>query len=299
MTTGTQNGMQNTRGARMPQPDRRSILAFGVASAVAALTACAPPPSAPSTAPPPPATPAGRPRPQSAPAPVPVEVPEPAPPVQGVPGLVRVPAPAGTIHSLPGDDPLLAWTIDDGTSAEVIAEYAAFASATGIRLTMFVTGTYSAWDANVDTLAPLIASGQVQLGNHTWSHADLTSLDDAGVAEELQRNHDFIASTFGVDARPFYRPPFGYHDERVDAIAAGLGYTVPTLWYGSLSDSAEIPAPLIVDLARQWFLPGHIVIGHLNWLPVTTVFDELRAIIGERGLTTVTLNDVFSSAHHP
>ncbi|MDQ2660669.1 MAG: polysaccharide deacetylase family protein, partial [Actinomycetota bacterium] len=70
-------------------------------------------------------------------------------------------------------------------------------------------------------------------------------------------------------------------------------------WYGSLSDSGEIPAPLIVDFAREWFLPQHIVIGHLNFMPVTTVFDELQEIIAERELTTVTLNDVFSSEYHP
>ena len=32
---------------------------------------------------------------------------------------------------------------------------------------------------------------------------------------------------------------------------------------------------------------------------MTTVFDDLRATILERGLTTVTLNDVFTSAYHP
>jgi hypothetical protein len=34
-------------------------------------------------------------------------------------------------------------------------------------------------------------------------------------------------------------------------------------------------------------------------MPVTTVFDQLRSIIVDRGLTTVTLNDVFSSEYHP
>jgi peptidoglycan-N-acetylglucosamine deacetylase len=279
----------------MPQPSRRAMLTFGAAAAVAALAGCRAEPA-------PPPTPTVRPRPEVMPSSAAVEVPEPpvpAQPAQPAPGLTKVPAPHGTIDSLPGEGSLLAWTVDDGTSAEVISAYAAFAATTGIRLTMFVTGMYSAWDENVDALAPLIASGQVQLANHTWSHADLTSLDDASVFDELQRNHDFIAETFGVDARPFYRPPFGFHDDRVDGIAADLGYTVPTLWYGSLSDSGEIPAPLIVDFAREWFQPQHIVIGHLNFIPVTTVFDELRAIIDERGLTTVTLNDVFSSDYHP
>lgn len=278
----------------MPQPSRRAMLTFGAAAVATALVACRPAP-----APVGPLPPTVRPRPQVMPLPAHVEVPEPQPPVQPVPGISKVPAPYGTIDSLPGEGSLLAWTIDDGTSSEVVRAYAEFAAATGIRLTMFPNGIYSAWSENVDVLAPLVASGQVQLGNHTWSHADLTSLDDAGVFEELERNHGYLADTFGVDARPFYRPPFGYHDERVDAIAADFGYTVPTLWYGSLSDSGEIPAELIVDLAHEWFQPQHIVIGHLNFMPVTTVFDELRAIIDERGLTTVTLNDVFSSEYHP
>ncbi|WP_198165971.1 polysaccharide deacetylase family protein [Agromyces laixinhei] len=269
-------------------PSRRTVLTIGAAAAVGALAGCAPASRADLDATP---TPAERPRPAATLPPEPVDL-------SPVPPNARVPAPNGTIDSLPGAGSLLAWTIDDGASAEVIAAYAAFAASSGTRLTMFVTGTYTAWDENVTTLAPLIASGQVQLANHTWSHADLTSLDDAGVADELQRCHDFVAEAFGVDARPFFRPPFGFHDDRVDAIAADLGYTVPTMWHGTLSDSGEIPAELIVDFAREWFLPQHIVIGHLNFMPVTTVFDELHAIIAERGLATVTLNDVFSSEYH-
>ena len=42
-----------------------------------------------------------------------------------------------------------------------------------------------------------------------------------------------------------------------------------------------------------------IVIGHLNHAPVTHVFDALAQVIADRGLTTVTLNDVFTSAAHP
>lgn len=281
---------------------RRALLGWGVgAVGASALAACSAlpvgPKSNPTTSPTP--SPTLRPQPTAPAPPVAIEVEPPPPPLQPVPALTKVPAPYGTIDSLPGEGSLLAWTVDDGLNGEVIRAYAAFAAATGIRLTLFVTGMYSAWDESAAALAPLVASGQVQLANHTWSHVDLTTLDDAGVAEELQRAHDFITDVFGVDARPFWRPPFGFHDERVDSIAAGLGYTVPTLWYGTLSDSGEIPAPLIVDFAREWFLPQHIVIGHLNFLPVTTVFEELRTLIIERGLTTVTLNDVFSSGYHP
>lgn len=210
-----------------------------------------------------------------------------------------MPAPEEVITGLPGDGNLLAWTVDDGTSSAVVAAYAAMAAATGLRFTLFATGGYAAWSENQPALQPLVASGQVQLANHTWTHPDLTSLTDQGIVDELQRTHDFIGELYGVDARPFYRPPFGYYDDRVLGVAASIGYTTPTLWYGSLSDSGLISEQLIVDLAQQWFLPQHIVIGHLNFEPVTRVFPQLREIIRARGLTTVTLNDVFTSEYHP
>ncbi|MCU1444641.1 polysaccharide deacetylase family protein [Cryobacterium sp.] len=233
------------------------------------------------------------------PRPYPGAVPPAVPARLPAPDLTRVPVPSGTLSGLPGDGALLAWTVDDGSSSEVVARYARFAADTGIRLTFFVTGSYRAWTDNAEQLRPLVASGQIQLGNHTWSHPDLSTLADSEVTGELSRNHEFLAETFGVDARPYFRPPFGVHDDRVDALAADLGYSVPTTWYGSLSDSGLISEQQVVDFATEWFLPQHIVIGHLNFLPVTNVFPQLRALLYDRRLTCVTLNDVFTSAAHP
>ena len=76
-------------------------------------------------------------------------------------------------------------------------------------------------------------------------------------------------------------------------MAASVGYTVPTLWYGSLSDSSLITEEYILQMANQYFNPGAIVIGHLNYLPVTHVYPQLVDIIRSRNLRTVTLNDVY------
>ena len=46
-----------------------------------------------------------------------------------------------------------------------------FAKDTGVRLTYFVNGAY-VWTENRDLLRPLVDDGQIQLGNHTWSHPD-------------------------------------------------------------------------------------------------------------------------------
>lgn len=228
------------------------------------------------------------------------DAPEADPASPQAPALQRIPVPPGTLTELPPEmGAIMAWTVDDGTSSAVVGAYTAFAASRGIRLTYFVNGTYASWDENADAIRPLVKTGQIQIANHTWSHADLTTLDDAGVQAELQRNHDYLADVYGVDARPWFRPPYGRHDARVDAAAAAIGYTVPTLWYGSLGDSGPLPEQTIVDLANEWFDPGRIVLGHLNHDPVTRVFDRLEGFLRERGLTTVTLNDVFVTPQHP
>jgi peptidoglycan/xylan/chitin deacetylase (PgdA/CDA1 family) len=212
--------------------------------------------------------------------------------------IERVPLPGGgVLNKLPGDGNLLALTVDDGVNTDVVRLYTEFARETGVRLTYFVNGIYRSWTDNLALLRPLVESGQIQLGNHTWSHPNLTKLPVSRVAQQISRNDEFLKTTFGVDARPYFRPPYGKHDSTVDAVAADLGYTAITLWSGSLADSTVITEDYIVQMAQRAFTGQAIVIGHLNHLPVTHVYEQLRDLIRARNLRTVTLNDVFLPPH--
>ena len=212
--------------------------------------------------------------------------------------IARVPLPGGgVLNKLPGDGNLLALTVDDGVNTDVVRLYTQFAKDTGVRLTYFVNGMYPSWTDNLALLRPLVESGQIQLGNHTWSHPNLTKLPASRVAQQIARNDEFLKTTFGVDARPYLRPPYGRHNSTVDAVAADLGYTAITLWSGSLSDSTVITEDYIVQMARRYFTGQAIVIGHLNHPPVTHVYEQLRDLIRARNLRTVTLNDVFLAPH--
>jgi peptidoglycan/xylan/chitin deacetylase (PgdA/CDA1 family) len=207
-----------------------------------------------------------------------------------------LPAPTGVVSGLPGDGRLLALTIDEGTDSDVVAAFAQLATDTGLRLTFFPNGRYASWADNARALRPLVESGQVALGNHTWSHHDLTTLSDAEVASEIRRNSDFLRDVFGVPHTPFLRPPFGAHDARTDRIAAELGHPTIALWNGTLDDGHLVDAHGLVQAAKRWFRLRTIVVGHANHPTVATVFDELLAVLAERRLTPVTLADVWSSA---
>ncbi|WP_051198177.1 polysaccharide deacetylase family protein [Gordonia shandongensis] len=129
--------------------------------------------------------------------------------------------------------------------------------------------------------------------NHTWTHPALTSLTARGVTDELERTRRFLRNDFGVESAPYFRPPFGYRDAAVDRIAADLGYTVPVLWDGSLSDSGVITEKYLMAMARRYLRAQRIVIGHANHAPVTRVFGELQEIVTERRLNMLTLDDYF------
>ena len=96
-------------------------------------------------------------------------------------------------------------------------------------------------------------SGQIQLANHTWSHPDLTTLPVPRIMDEISRNDNFLRNTYGADARPFLRPPYGGHNSTVDAVAAGLGYTVMTLWSGDLGDAKRVSEDYILKMADRYF----------------------------------------------
>jgi peptidoglycan/xylan/chitin deacetylase (PgdA/CDA1 family) len=189
----------------------------------------------------------------------------------------------------------MAWTIDDGTSPDVVAAYAQMAEATGNRMTFFLNGNQPSWAIHAQRLRPLVASGQIQLGNHTWSHPDLRSLSTQGIQDQLKRNEDFIQTTYGVSAKPFYRSPFGYLNAHIRDAASAIGYTAPTQWYGSLSDSSVLTSDQIVQFGDQWFGAGRVVIAHANHPGVIGAMQRLVDLVAQRGLRTVTLRDVFAT----
>jgi peptidoglycan/xylan/chitin deacetylase (PgdA/CDA1 family) len=219
-----------------------------------------------------------------------------AAPMFGPPtGLARRPVPRGTVDRLPGTGRAIALTIDDGTDSSVVGAYAELCRVTGLRATFFCNGVNPAWTEHALALRALLDDGRIFLANHTWSHADLVRLDAAAVADQVRRNETFLKDTFGVTGRPFLRPPFGYHNARLDRQLADLGYPAVTMWFGTLGDATVETPQKIVAMAEQWFQPQRVVIGHANYPPVVDVLDRLVGIIQERDLQPVHLGDVYAT----
>lgn len=186
-----------------------------------------------------------------------------------------------------------AWTIDDGDSDRALKSYLKIAATTDQHLTFFVTSSYSPWRNNASQIKDLLDQGKIQLGNHTFSHKNLVTASDQVVKDELQRCHDFMMNHYNYDARPYFRPTYGYWDKRLVELAASIGYTVPVMWYGTFGDSGHTPESEVIKLAIQWIRQGRIVIDHANRMKSPHAMEQIMRVVNVRGLKSVTLREAF------
>ena len=201
------------------------------------------------------------------------------------------------VSRLPGGTNGMALTIDDGYNAATVSAYVTFCQDTGIPITFNPNGCYAAeWAPHAAVLRPLIAAGQVQIGNHTLHHLNLTRLTGQQVREEIQRNEQWVQDTFGVTSRPWFRPPYGSHTRRTDEIAGELGFTRILLWNGSFGDSEVLSAGTLLKLARRYLRPGVVLLGHANHPTVTRLYGQIVELIRARDLAPQTLDQVFGTS---
>jgi peptidoglycan-N-acetylglucosamine deacetylase len=192
----------------------------------------------------------------------------------------------------------IALTVDDGYCGECIAQYVDFALTSGTHITFNPNGSFQdLWTPQiVASVRQMVANKQVQFGNHTWDHANLLNLSTPAIVSELNRNEDWIQQTFGITARPYFRPPYGYYNQRVIDTAASIGYTKILMWNGSFGDSTVESPDQIISLAEQYLKPGTIMLGHLNHPAILSIFGQITSIIESRNLQPVTLDEMFGTS---
>jgi peptidoglycan/xylan/chitin deacetylase (PgdA/CDA1 family) len=93
----------------------------------------------------------------------------------------------------------------------------------GVRGTFFIQGRWA--EANPGAARRIADAGHV-IGNHSFYHARMPLLTDAGLRTDVASAERVITDVTGVDPRPWFRCPFdaGSDDPRVLGALAELGY---------------------------------------------------------------------------
>lgn len=86
----------------------------------------------------------------------------------------------------------------------------------------FVTGHYI--KDQPELLKRMAQEGHL-IGNHSWSHPDMTTVPDEKLRSELEQVKEQVAAVAGQQEMHYLRPPRGIFDERTLRISKELGYT--------------------------------------------------------------------------
>lgn len=127
----------------------------------------------------------------------------------------------------------------------------------GAKATFYVLG--SKVSAHAGILQRMQAQGH-QIGNHSWGHADLTRLDAAGIAAELNRTNDAIRQVVGK-APATARPPYGAMNATVTAQLGQAGLS-SVLWSVDTRDWADRNSQVVCSRAVANARSGAIILLH-------------------------------------
>ncbi len=183
------------------------------------------------------------------------------------------------------EEKLLALTFDDGPWAETTEALLDGLAARGAKATFFLIGEQIA--GREDTVRRMAAEGH-QVGNHTFTHRDLSRGDSAERLRELAQTDAALRAVLG-EGEYWLRPPWGFlAPETAAAVEVPMVY-----WSLDTEDwrrlDADTVAQDIIDHARD----GDIVLLHDPY--ATSVEAALRTIdaLAPQGWRFVTLEELF------
>ncbi|TFE27897.1 polysaccharide deacetylase family protein [Cohnella luojiensis] len=126
-----------------------------------------------------------------------------------------------------------------------------------VRATFFVVGTRSL--KHPDLVKRIHKEGH-NIGNHTYSHPDLSKLPFAKVKEQISRAENAIEGIVGFKPR-LVRPPYGEILPKHLEWAKQRGYTVVN-WDVDSSDWRQLNADQVFRNVTRSVRPGSVVLMH-------------------------------------
>ena len=236
--------------------------------------------------------------------------------------LVAVAAPAQADHQITrwrhGHEAAVSATFDDGLLSQVTVG-AALLDARNLLGTFYVltADVWNEWPGYWDDWRTLAATGH-EIGGHTMTHAQLSTLSEAEMRQELQDSRDIIDAEVTTQSCLTMAYPYGDYDDLVKEVTADYYIAGRTVWsplylnfypgdpYAPMDAFAigsyafDYPAITTIealvehlDSAEEygaWFIPHiHALTDPLAESVLTDFLDELLL----RDLWVATLGDVF------
>ena len=191
----------------------------------------------------------------------------------------------------------VALTFEAGGDPNVCGEILDILNATRTPATIFLAGN---WSEQYPELVRRMAADGHELGNHSYTHPDLTQCDDGQVRDELRRTDETITHLMGQRANVWFRPPYDAIDQRVAQLARDEGYR---LVQRSALDGGHWPGETTPELVQARSLEnayaGAVLTYHLDSPKTLAVLAAIIADLRAAGYELVRLSDLPSVCERP
>ena len=162
-------------------------------------------------------------------------------------------------------------TFDDGPNPINSPRLLKLLAREHVPATFFVVGQYLAADP---AHATRLWMGGHAVGNHTWSHPDLTTLSLPAIGRQLRATQRLMGKAGGR----CMRPPYGAMNTGVSAAAAGLGLK-PVMWTVDPQDWAHQNSVYIAQHVVTHVRDKAVVLLHDGGGPRAATIAAVRELI--------------------
>jgi peptidoglycan/xylan/chitin deacetylase (PgdA/CDA1 family) len=194
--------------------------------------------------------------------------------------------------------PRVALTIDLESGTAPVQQMLETLREHDVQVTFFILAP---WVEQHPELARQIVTDGHEIASHSVSHADFRTLSDQQIAEELAAAEQIVNDVTGASTRPFFRFPYGAHDDRTVQRVVEQGY-LPIHWSVDSRDAAggEKTPDFVVQQVTAQEVPedlyGAIILTHCCIR--TTTVEALPTILerfAAEGIEVGTVTDVLGS----
>lgn len=190
--------------------------------------------------------------------------------------------------SIDPSKPMIAITFDDGPSAHT-ARLLNILKENGAKATFFVVG--SQIKGKEPLLKRMVTEGH-EVAGHSWSHANLTKLNEEALAKQLAKTRSAIKKATGVDAL-LARPPYGSCNNMVKSVASQEGVAL-IMWSVDTRDWESRNATAVYNKTLNSVKNGDIILCHdLHGTTVDAMERVIPALI-EKGYQLVTVSELLT-----
>lgn len=179
---------------------------------------------------------------------------------------------------------MAALTFDDGPDNILTPKVLSLLKAHDARATFFLLGTkVNLFPATVEQT---IDAGH-EVGNHTWSHKDLTTISFNEITEEIVRTNEIIAETANIQP-VIYRAPFGANTDAVDQYVP----MTEVNWDIDTEDWLTHDPVQINQMIKNNISDGDIVLMHDVHDMTVESLDEMLQYLTDEGYELVTVSEI-------